>query len=43
MKRISQLYRDNIFVTVICDAIALFVCATTAIFTITIVTMAFIF
>jgi hypothetical protein len=41
MKHLVHLYHTNLFVAFIFDSIALMVCATTAIFTITIITAAF--
>lgn len=41
MKHLVRLYHDNLIVSLICDGIALMVCALTAVFTITILTIAF--
>jgi len=41
MKHLLRLYQNNFIVALICDGIALMVCALTAIFTITILTIAF--
>ncbi len=41
MKHLVRLYHNNVIVAFICDSIALMVCAVTAIFTITIITVAF--
>lgn len=41
MKRLTQLYRTNFFVALICDSIAFLAWATTIIFMITIMAVAF--
>jgi hypothetical protein len=41
MKHLVRLYQNNFIIAFICDGIALMVCALTAIFTITILAVAF--